>query len=887
MLRRLLPPMVARDIFEPALCDLRVRRLTRRAECSSKVERIVSDGWHLVLLVLLFLDCWRLALADAPRSFHAVPSSTPVRPREPLHMLRYHLRHAVRRLVRDPSFTIAAVLTLALGVGANIAVFTVVEAVLLRPLPYAESDRLVTINHRDDRTGITKQFVAIGDFVDIKARQSAFASIGAYMPTRATMVQNAEPYRVSVLAADAGLFETLRLRPALGRVFHTEDSYAEAAPVVILGNELWKSRFGGDPAIVGRSVRIDDRDVTVVGVAPEGFRFPPNAKVDIFVPQFVPAQAPASRRSDWTFAMARLKPTASLQKAMTDLAGISRQMASEHPSDNQASVYFGLPLRDALAGNTKPALLLLLASVAVLLLIACANVANLLLARALGRRREMALRMALGAGRGRLAVQLVSESMVLAVAGCAAGLLIANWGARALVALAPQSESVPGLSDVHIDARVLAFALAIAAAATLVFGMVALLTTRLESGADVLVSGARSSMTASARRATSTIVVGEVAFAVVLLVGAGLILRSFAALVSVNPGFEVDRVVTLGISLPSARYAGSAGGGPFYDRALPALRALPGVAEVGAAVVVPLTGNNWTTSFERPEQPVAPGERAPEVGWQVASGGFFRALKIPLIAGRLFDERDRPGGKQVVIISDALAKRFFPGESAVGKMVGRDAQEAEIVGVVGSIRRAALEDEPRADMYFPFEASPSAGITLFIRTTADPLRSIAAIKAAIREIEPATITSEARTLADVANESIRVIRLVLWLLGIFAATALALAVVGIYAVMSYVVRQRTREIGTRLALGAQRGNILWLILRQGASIAFLGAVIGVALAAAGTRLLRSVLYATSSTDPLVMIVAPLLLVGATLIACYLPARRAASVDPAKTLSQPT
>ena len=432
----------------------------------------------------------------------------------------------------------------------------------------------------------------------------------------------------------------------------------------------------------------------------------------------------------------------------------------------------------------------------------------------------------------------------------------------------------------------LAFTLGIVVLTTLVFGLVAALTVRSERAVGVLNASRGSSIGAKARRATSTLVVAEVALAIMLLVGAGLILRSFAGLLAVDPGFRTENVLTMSLQLPGNRYREFGARDAFYRRAFAEVRAVPGVQEIGVAVVTPLTGNNWTAPFERPEQPVPAGERPPEVGWQLASNGYFKALQIPLVSGRLFDDRDAgekaPG---VVIVSEAIQKRFFPNESAVGKQLKQGDQRLEIVGVVGNIRRAGLRDEPRADMYFPFEHNVPGQITVFVRTASDPDRSLSAIKAAIARVEPTAFIADVQTLSQVASESERVTRVVLWLLGIFAATSLALAAIGIYGVMSYAVRQRTREIGTRIALGATRRNILWLVLQQGAVIAAVGTVVGLATGLATTRFLSSILYGVSGSDPLTLTGAVMVLVVTIMLACYFPARRAASVDPAKTLAE--
>jgi predicted permease len=778
----------------------------------------------------------------------------------------------------------AAVAVLALGVGANAAVFAVVEAVLLRPLPYRDADTLVVLNHRDQRTGITKEFIGIGDYVDLAAQQSVFEAIGAYGGRRTTVYNMGEPFRATALLATSSAMDALSVRPALGRTLQPDDSRPGAVKVAILGHDLWQKRFGSDPQVVGRGIRLGADDYQIVGVAPQGFHFPPDAPTELILPLTMPLQAPAGRKNGWTFSVARLKTGVAIEAAQTNLAALSRRFEVQFPRDNQGSQYFAVPLRDALVGNSKSALVLLLAAVGVVLLIACANVANLLLARSLSRKREMTVRLALGADRGQLAMQLMAESLVLALAAGAVGVVMANWAAQGLVAMIPRSVTVPGLADGRLNGAVLAFTLAISVATALVFGLISAVTVRAESGAGALVAPGRVTMGRSARRAASALVLAEVALAIVLLVGAGLVLRSFSKLASVDPGFRVENVMTVTVAIPADRYRDAATSQPFYNRALPAVRAIPGVQAAGLAQVVPLTGNNWTVPFERTDRPVGAGQRPPEVVWLAATGGYFAALQIPLLAGRLFNDRDAPGTPTVVIVSRAIEQRFFAGESAVGRTVQLGDNRAEIVGVVGDIRRAALSDEPRADMYFASEQGPGNLATWFVRTAGDPSRALPAVQAAIRAVEPDALFIEPRTLAEIADESMQIIHLALWLFGVFAAIALALAAVGIYGVMSYVIRQRTREIGTRIALGATRGDILWLVMRQGAMIAAGGTAIGLAAGVAAARSLGTLLYGTSIADPQTLAGASATLVVTIMLACYVPARRASLIDPARTLA---
>jgi putative ABC transport system permease protein len=884
-LRRWLPADAAREWFDPSFNDLRISHAVRpRSSTQLAVETL-----------LVFAQCWGVVFAEALRSRGRVAQKRDrsqewlPHHKERVPMFLNDLRHAIRMLRREPGFTLAALLTLALGVGANVAVFAVVEAVLLRPLPYPDAANLAIIRHRDTRTGFTKPFIALGDYVDLSQRQQAFESMASYGDFNLTIFGQAEPFKAVGLFAGPGMLEMLGVRPALGRLLRPDDARANAGPdattAVMIGYDYWQNRFGSDPNIVGRGIHTDKGDVQIVGVAPPGFRFPPDARVDVIAPLPVPPQAPAVRASGWMLSVARLKAGMTLSQAQANLTTLSKQLEREFPRANQGSEYYAIPLRDALVGDTKPALILMFAAVGVVLLIACANVANLLLARTLGRRREMAVRVALGAGQGRLAAQLLAESLVLAGTAGAIGLLFARWGAQALVALVPKSARVPGLADVHLNAGVLAFALSISALTALGFGMLSAISARSTHPSSALGAAVRVSAGRAARRIASAMVVAEVALAIVLLIGAGLILRSFSRLLSVDPGFRIDRVLTMTVAAPRDRYKQMSARTALFDRVRTAVSTIPGVDSVGMAAVIPLTGNNWTVPFERPEHPVPAGERPPDVGWQTASNGFFKALEIPLLSGRLFDDRDRPDSKPVVIISEAIERRFFPGEHAVGRELKLGRDRYEIVGVVGNIRRAGLRDEPRSDMYYSFEQSPSSQFTMFVHATTPSASIVAAVQAAAVSVEPQTTVIDTRTMQEVASNSVQAVTLALWLLGAFSVVALTLAGIGIYGVMSYVVRQRTREIGTRVALGASRGDIVGLVMRQGAVIALIGTAIGLTVGLAATRSLGSLLFGVRSWDPVTLAAASITLIVATMAACYLPARRAARIDPARTLAE--
>ncbi len=791
------------------------------------------------------------------------------------------VRRALRLFRMEPGFTAAAVLTLALGIGANTALFAVVEAVLLRPLPISGADELVILKHRDVSTGITKEFIGIGDFVDLKERQQTMQPLAAYGGMQGTLFEGDEPVRVAGLGATPELFEALRVQPAMGRLLTADDLRQGAPPVVMISHDLWQTRFGSDPNIIGRGILLNTTRRPVVGVLPRGFHFPPNSPTEVVLPLPVPQTAPAQRKNGWTFAVGRLRPGQSIAAAVSELDTLSTEFAQTYPDQNRGSQYFAEPLHDALVGETKRPLLLLLAAVGFVLLIACANVGNLLLARSIGRRQEMAVRTALGAAWTRLAAQQLTEALVLAFTGALIGVAIAWQAAPALAALVPETTQVPALRDVGLNVPVVAFSFLVSLLAAVLFSAISSITLANTEQRAVLASTRGTSMSGGARRAASLLVAGEIALAGILLVGAGLTLRSFANLIAVDPGFRTSDVLTVQMTVPAGRYPSPAAQSEFYARAFSALEALAEIEHAGAAAVIPLTGNNWTAGFDRDDRPVAAGERPPEVGWQAATSGYFEALGIPLKAGRLFEPRDRIATIAPVIISEEIARRFFPGEDPIGHRLRGGENGLEIVGVVGDIRRASLTDRPRADMYFPF-AGTSA--TLFLKTNGDPLAALPAIRTALRTIEPSISLHAARSFDDIASASIAMTRLAMRLLAGFAIVALLLAAIGIYGVMAYSVRRRSREIGTRVALGANRGDIIRLVMREGGVITGAGVLAGLAAGLLAARSLSAVLYGVPPTDPLSLLAAAVVLSATGLAACYVPARRAARVDAARTLA---
>jgi putative ABC transport system permease protein len=871
-LGRLLPADAEQDLYTPALHDLNAERRTRAGYARG--------------VVWLFLDTLRLSVGERlTRSPLTSPGHHSADSKELFTMFRRDIRHALRLFVREPGFTATVILTLALGIGANTALFAIVEAVLLRPLPYAVADELAIIRHRDVRTGITKEFIAYGDFVDFQARQKSLAALAGYGTFNSTLVGDNDSVVVRGLGAMPNFLDVFRLQPALGRMFEDDDTRQGAQPVVLISHQLWQSRFASDPNIVGRSIQLGAGRRLIVGVAPRGFHFPPHEPTDVIVPMTMPAPALAQRKGGWILAIGRLRPGVALEAATAEYDALSQQFEQEYRDQNEGTRYYAVSLRDQLVGDTKRPLIVLLAAVGFVLLIACVNVGNLLLARSLARHTELALRQALGAGRMRLVAQLLTEGLVLAIAGAAVGLLVAWRTVPALVALVPRATPLPGLDDVGINPVVMGFALGASVLSAFLFSSVACVGLVRNAGRDALSPERRATSGPAARRAASVLVGAEVALAVVLLIAAGLTLRSFANLISVDPGFRAEGVMTMQVQLPPGRYTQPDTRRGAYDRLFAAFEAVPGVETVGSAAVTPLTGNNWSIPFERADRPVPKGERPPDVGWQAASGGYFTAMSIPLKAGRLFDSRDTPTTPVVVIISEAIQQLYFNGESPIGRQVRLDPKTtAEIVGVVGDIRRAALSDAPRADMYLPFEQQPPPATTLFIRTTAGAEAVVPSLRSTLKTLEPNAVVYEVRSLNDVAAQSAAVPNLAMRVLSGFALLALALSAVGIYGVMSYTVRRRGRELGTRLALGASRRDIMTLVLRQAALVVLVGITVGVAVGLAAARSLGALLYGVTPWDPAAIAIAATLLVITALGASVLPARRAAQVDPARTLT---
>ncbi len=787
------------------------------------------------------------------------------------------LRFALRTLLRSPAFAGVATLTLALGIGAVATLFSVVDGVLLRPLPFREPDRLVAVSPALLR----------GEYVLARDRSRSFAELGGYQAgVGFGLSGGGEPERVTGAYASTNLFAALGAEPLLGRGFAAGEDQPGRGGVVVLGHGLWRRRFGADPAVVGRTVTLDGQPRTVVGVMPAEFRFP-SAETELWVPVSLDP-APHAVGALWGMggfqAVGRLAPGATPRQALAELGALARAMRAENPLWTPPEPYRAdaavVPLRDAVVGEVRPTLLVLLAAVGFVLLIACANVANLLLARGLGRGREMALRSALGAGRGRLVRQLLTESLVLALAGGAAGLLLATWGLRWLVAALPAD--TPRLAEVALDGRVTALALG----ATLLTGVAAGLFPAWRVTRSELQGPLREGAGAGGgrRRLSGVLVAAEIGLAMVLVVGAGLLIRSVRALVAVDPGFRTERVVSARIDPPESLYGDPARQRAFYAEVLGRVQALPGVGAAGLTSQLPLGGepSPWATAVEGV---TLDPNALPMFDRRAVTPEYLRTLGVRLVRGRAFTAADREGAPPVALVDEAAARRFWPGEDPVGKRIGHPWANdwMTVVGVVAEVRSAGLAGEQNPAYYAPFAQKPGAGMTLVARTTSSPEALAGSLRAVVAGVDPQVPVSRVRAMDEWIAESVARPRLTAVLLGAFAGLALLLGAVGVYGVIAYTVGERTREIGLRIALGAGVGDVVGMVLRQGALLAAAGIGAGLLASLAATRALAGLLYGVTATDPLTFAVVPAVLAAAALLATWLPARRASRVDPMTAL----
>ncbi len=796
------------------------------------------------------------------------------------------LRIALRSLRKSWSFTVVALLCLALGTGATTAIFTVVNAVLLRPLPYPEPEQLVRIYETQINDERWSGSASPANYLDWRRDATAFEQLVAYDRGSANLSGNGAPERLTAVRATANLFAALRVAPALGRTFLAGEDEPGAPHVVVLSDAVWRTRFGADRGLVGRAITLDGESYTVIGIMPPAFAFPAARPTDVWLPlAFTPEEA-AVRGNHFLQVVGRLKPGVTLTAARAQLRQIAARLARQYPDDQATRTVKLLSLHDDLFGSLRPRLLVLLGASALVLLVACVNVANLLLARAATRRREVAVRAALGAGRARLVRQFLTESVVLALAGTAAGLALARGGVHALVTLA--ARSVPSARPVNFDAGVFAFAVAVAVLTGIAFGLVPALQGARVSPRDGLAEGGRAGSAGRAQqRLRGGLVAAELALALVLVIGAGLLVKAFVRLAATPSGLRTDHVLTLHVSLPERQYDGHMAD-RFYRPVLDRVTALPGVTAAGWISVLPIQDYWYNGSFAIEGRPPAPRGQEPVAEHREVSPGYFTALGIPIRAGRNFSEQDAAGAPLAVIVNEALVRKYFPHEDPIGQRLVIDTLKLTIVGVAGDVRGAGLDQAPMPEFYVSYlqlpEFLPSA-MSLVVRATVPPESLTPAVRGAIQSIDPTQPIYDVETMDQVVSASLADRRLYLWLLGAFAGIALVLAAAGIYGVTSYLVAQRTREMGIRLALGAEARSLVALVVRQGAQVAALGTLAGLAGAYALTRLLSSLLYGVSATDPAVFAGVAALLAGVALVACYVPARRVTRVDPTIALRE--
>jgi putative ABC transport system permease protein len=797
------------------------------------------------------------------------------------------LRFALRQLLKSPGFTFVAVLTLALGIGVNSAIFTVVNAVFLERLPYRDADRIAVIWERSTKRPNVSNVAGPSNFVRWKERATAFESLAAYAETRANLTEGGNPEELIAQNVTAEYFSVIGVGPILGRAFTAEESADPKASVVILSYELWQRRFGSDQSIVGRVIQLQGKPQTVIGVMPPGVRLYlktgslVNKPADFWWP-FVLGPEARSTQGRYLTVIGRLKPGVTIEAARTEMNAISASVSKELPEFDTGWGTKIIPLRAELSGEIRPALLVLSGAVAFVLLIACANVANLLLARGAARKHELAVRSALGATRGQIVKQLLAESLLLGIFGGAVSLLVAQWSLSLLEALSPID--LTALGHLSLSYPALAFTGAISIATALACGLASALEGSRPDVQQALAQGGRQiGGGLRHRRMRHAFVIAEIALAVVLLIGAGLMLRSFAAMRQVDPGFDPTNVLTMRMQLPRAKYPDDPARIRFFRELTTRVAALPGVQSVGAISYLPMAGLGAGTDFTiEGEPPPAPGQdKATAV--TVCDNGFFRALKVPLIRGRFFAEEEMLEKRNVVIVSDAFAQQYFPNQDPIGKRVTIDMLEknvpTEIIGVVGNTHADDLATSTKPLCYWPHPQLAYSLMTLTVRTAGDPLGLALPIEAQVHAMDKDQPVSEVRTMEQWVAKSLAQIRFSSFLLMAFAGLALALAAVGIYGVMSYAVSQRTSEIGVRLAVGAEGRDISRMIVWDGGRLAIIGLTIGLVLAVALTRTIHSLLFQTAAADPLTFAVVVTVLGGFALLASYLPARRAARIDP--------
>jgi len=796
------------------------------------------------------------------------------------------IRYGLRMLLKHKGFTAVAIIALGLGIGANTSIFSLVNGVLLRPLSYPNPEQIVYFEGQNPRSGITDSNVSFPDYLDW-SKLEAFSHLAAFYTASATFsAPNSEPERVPRAGVSSSFFSVLGVQPAIGRAFLAEEDQAKKENVAILSEGLWKRRFGADPKIIGTQVMINSLPRTVVGVMPAGFDFPEGTQVWWSMP-INPQEEPRDNRS--FSVIGRLKPGVPLAQAQSQVSTINARLAKAYPEASTGWDANLSLLQDRLVKSVRPSLLVLLGAVALVLLIACANVANLLLARAASREKEVAIRTALGASRTRIIRQMLTESLLLSIIGGALGLFLSVWLTDLLISLNPPDS--PRFGEVNLDYRVLAFTIALSGLTGLVFGLMPALQASKLDVSGSLKQGGRTGEGNRRTSARSLLLIGEVALSLMLLIGAGLLIKSFLRLQEVKPGFNPQNVLTASISLPGAKYKENPQRAEFYRALIERLKALPGVQSVGAGVNLPLGASGYSIGRAFiPEGRPMTTEESRNASFSAATPEYFQALQIPLIAGRAFTDRDTEEAPKVIVINKSMAiQSFGSAEAALGKRltIWRDEKFLrEIVGVVGDTKPQSLDLEAGAQMYVPHAQDAGWGfMALVIRTAGDPASMAPAVRREVLSIDKGQPIYNVRTMEDVVAQSMGTRRASTLLFTVFAGAALILAAVGIYGVMAYSVTQRTQEIGIRMALGAQTGDVLRLVVRQGMVLTLIGIAVGLAGSLGLAKVIASLLFDVPATDPATFLGIPLLLILVALIACYLPARRAARLDPTIALAQ--